>query len=71
MDEISKHFESRKFTLAVLLVLLATVALGLTWISQATWLSVVQLVGGGYFVANVSQKAIPALQAALAGKKEA
>lgn len=66
-------FKSRKFSIAVLLVLVATALLALSLISQATWLDVMRLVGGGYFAANVGQKAIEqagaALQAKLAGPK--
>lgn len=52
------RYTSRKLVLAALLVALATWLLVGSDIDQAMWWNVVQLALGGYFAANVGQKAV-------------
>lgn len=62
------RYTSRKMLLAVALVALVTWLLVAHVISEASWLELVKLVATGYLTANVAQKGVEAISAAL-GKK--
>jgi hypothetical protein len=55
-QQMEIRFRTRKFTLAVLLILLATFLLVTDFIESTIWQNVIMFVGGGYFFANVFQK---------------
>jgi hypothetical protein len=62
------RYTSRKLMVAVALVVLATWMRYASLLSEAGWLDLVKLALGGYFAANVGQKAIEQIAQAVQAK---
>lgn len=64
------RWTSRKVLVALLLVALASWMRWAALLSEDGWIQVVRLSIGGYFIANVGQKAVEAVAGFLAAKDQ-
>ena len=56
IQKVVKNLISRKFILAIFIIILSAIALGLGWISDGSWVAVATLVMAAFGASNVVGK---------------